>query len=147
VIRRALAEAGVQPSEVGYIEAHGTGTPLGDPIEVGALGKVFAERSDPLYVGSVKTNIGHLEFAAGVAGLMKLVMALQQGSFRPTCTCSSPTHTSTGRRCRCVSPPQQPLGPQRSAADWRGQFLRLQRHQRACRGRGSARSRGCHQSC
>ncbi|MBU6352246.1 MAG: SDR family NAD(P)-dependent oxidoreductase, partial [Chloroflexi bacterium] len=83
VIRRALAEAGVQPSEVGYIEAHGTGTPLGDPIEVGALGKVFAERSDPLYVGSVKTNIGHLEFAAGVAGVMKLVMVLQQGLIPP----------------------------------------------------------------
>ncbi|MBU6352350.1 MAG: acyltransferase domain-containing protein, partial [Chloroflexi bacterium] len=65
------------------IEAHGTGTPLGDPIEVGALGKVFAERSDPLYVGSVKTNIGHLEFAAGVAGVMKLVMVLQQGLIPP----------------------------------------------------------------
>ncbi|MBU6352385.1 MAG: type I polyketide synthase, partial [Chloroflexi bacterium] len=83
VIRRALAEAGVQPSEVGYIEAHGTGTPLGDPIEVGALGKVFAERTDPLYIGSVKTNIGHLEFAAGVAGVVKLVMALQQGLIPP----------------------------------------------------------------
>ncbi|MFZ4850735.1 MAG: SDR family NAD(P)-dependent oxidoreductase, partial [Caldilinea sp.] len=83
VIRRALAEAGVRPAEVGYIEAHGTGTPLGDPIEMGALGKVFAERSTPLYVGSVKTNIGHLEFAAGVAGLMKLVMVLRQGLIPP----------------------------------------------------------------
>ncbi|MFM7173738.1 MAG: SDR family NAD(P)-dependent oxidoreductase, partial [Caldilinea sp.] len=83
VIRRALAEAGVQPAEVGYIEAHGTGTPLGDPIEMGALGKVFGERSAPLYVGSVKTNIGHLEFAAGVAGLMKLVMVLRQGLIPP----------------------------------------------------------------
>ncbi|MFZ4850711.1 MAG: SDR family NAD(P)-dependent oxidoreductase, partial [Caldilinea sp.] len=83
VIRRALADAGLHPSEVGYIEAHGTGTPLGDPIEVRALGKVFAERELPLYIGSVKTNIGHLELAAGVAGLMKLVLSLQHGLIPP----------------------------------------------------------------
>ncbi|MEM7125060.1 MAG: SDR family NAD(P)-dependent oxidoreductase [Chloroflexota bacterium] len=83
VIRRALDDAGLSPHQIQYIEAHGTGTPLGDPIEIGALSSVFGQRTDPLYVGSVKTNIGHLELAAGVAGLMKLVLSLQKGKIPP----------------------------------------------------------------
>nr|VFJ42992.1 MAG: Acyl transferase domain-containing protein [Candidatus Kentron sp. DK] len=80
LIRRALENAGVTPAGVDYIEAHGTGTSLGDPIEVGALGAVFAkDRSSgsPLVIGSAKTNFGHLEAAAGIAGLMKIVLSLQ----------------------------------------------------------------------
>ena len=82
VIRSALANAGVDPLEVGFVEAHGTGTSLGDPIEMRALGAVFGrgrERQKPLVIGSVKTNLGHLEAAAGVAGLIKLVLATQHG--------------------------------------------------------------------
>ncbi|MGF1512622.1 MAG: beta-ketoacyl synthase N-terminal-like domain-containing protein [Elainellaceae cyanobacterium] len=80
VIRQALSNSRIEPEAVGYVETHGTGTALGDPIEVGALGAVFGERrSDrPLILGAVKTNIGHLEAAAGMAGLIKAVLALQQ---------------------------------------------------------------------
>ena len=80
LIRQALSRAKVEPSAVDYIEAHGTGTSLGDPIEVRALGAVLGKgrcATQPLLIGSVKTNIGHLESAAGVAGLIKVVLSLQ----------------------------------------------------------------------
>ncbi|MEO1560172.1 MAG: polyketide synthase, partial [Cyanobacteria bacterium J06632_19] len=80
LIQQALETAKVEASEVSYIEAHGTGTSLGDPIEIRALAKVFQKShspENPLMVGSVKTNIGHLEAAAGIAGLMKIVLQLQ----------------------------------------------------------------------
>ncbi|MEH2172822.1 type I polyketide synthase [Nostoc sp.] len=86
VIRRALAASGIEPAQVSYIEAHGTGTSLGDPIEMGALGAVFSSSHSPdrpLIVGSVKTNIGHLEGAAGIAGLIKVVLQLQHDSIAP----------------------------------------------------------------
>ena len=86
VIRRALANAGVETAQIGYIEAHGTGTALGDPIEMGALGKVFGARrpeGDPLIVGSAKTNFGHLESAAGIAGLIKVILSLQHEEIPP----------------------------------------------------------------
>jgi myxalamid-type polyketide synthase MxaB len=79
LIRQALGNAGLKPSEVSYVEAHGTGTAVGDPIEVGALASVFAERSRPLLIGSVKSNVGHLEWAAGVCGLIKAILALRHG--------------------------------------------------------------------
>lgn len=86
VIQQALQQAGVTASQVQYVEAHGTGTPLGDPIEVLALGKVLGQgrsADNPLWIGSVKTNIGHLESAAGVASLIKTVLALQHRQIPP----------------------------------------------------------------
>lgn len=91
VLRGALQQAQLRPDQVGYVEAHGTGTKLGDPIEMGALHAVFGptaagSRADwptPLWVGSLKTNIGHLDAAAGVAGLMKVALALYHGQIPP----------------------------------------------------------------
>jgi 6-methylsalicylic acid synthase len=87
VMRRALRQAGVEPGTVGYVEAHGTGTAVGDPLEAAALGAVYgaarpAER--PCLIGSAKSNIGHLEGAAGIAGLVKAVLALDRGELPPT---------------------------------------------------------------
>jgi acyl transferase domain-containing protein/NADPH:quinone reductase-like Zn-dependent oxidoreductase/acyl carrier protein len=82
LIATALARAGLAGGDVDYLEAHGTGTPLGDPIEVQAAGAVYGAARDadrPLLIGSVKTNIGHLESASGAAGLIKVVLSLQHG--------------------------------------------------------------------
>ncbi|BBX97575.1 type I polyketide synthase [Mycobacterium lacus] len=81
LLRNALTSSKLEPADIDYVEAHGTGTPLGDPIELDSLSKVFSDRkgSPPLVIGSVKTNLGHLEAAAGVAGLMKAVLAVRNG--------------------------------------------------------------------
>ncbi|MBI5563328.1 MAG: SDR family NAD(P)-dependent oxidoreductase [Chloroflexi bacterium] len=86
VIREALANARTKPAEVGYVEAHGTGTSLGDPIEVRALAKVLRDgraADRPFLLASLKTNIGHLEAAAGVASLIKVVLMVQHGEIPP----------------------------------------------------------------
>ncbi|WP_206794161.1 type I polyketide synthase [Amycolatopsis sp. MtRt-6] len=92
VIRRALADAGAAPGDVDFLEAHGSGTPLGDEIELGALGDVFGDRpaSRPLTVGAVKTNIGHTHTAAGIAGLIKTVLVLENGEVPPNLHMNDP---------------------------------------------------------
>ncbi|MCX5205624.1 amino acid adenylation domain-containing protein [Streptomyces sp. NBC_00237] len=87
VIGRALADAGVSPESIGLVEAHGTGTGLGDPIEVEGLTRAwrgFTERSQFCAIGSLKSNIGHLEPAAGLAGLVKVLLAMEHGVIPPT---------------------------------------------------------------
>ncbi len=93
VLRRALADAMLNPADVDYVEAHGTGTPLGDPIEIEALGTVMRtgrEPDRPLKIGSVKTNLGHTEAASGLAGLLKVVMALRHEAIPPHLHFSTP---------------------------------------------------------
>ncbi|MCC7416396.1 MAG: SDR family oxidoreductase [Acidobacteria bacterium] len=92
VIAEALADAGVAADSIGLVEAHGTGTPLGDPIEIEALAKAFGRSPGRARcaVGSVKTNIGHLDSAAGVAGLIKATLALYHGVIPPTLHFSEP---------------------------------------------------------
>ncbi|WP_190093446.1 SDR family NAD(P)-dependent oxidoreductase [Streptomyces melanogenes] len=80
LITAALADAGVEPSGVSYVEAHGTGTALGDPIEVQGLTRAFAGSATPCGLGSVKTNLGHLEAAAGITGLLKIVLSMRHGA-------------------------------------------------------------------
>jgi acyl transferase domain-containing protein len=86
LVRRACANAGVEPEQLDYVELHGTGTRKGDPIEAAALGEAIGGRppDDPCLVGSIKTNIGHCESAAGVASLIKVALALHRGVIPPT---------------------------------------------------------------
>ncbi len=87
VVVEALAVAGVDPGTIGYVEAHGTATDLGDPVEIAALTQAFrheTQRKQFCAIGSVKSNIGHLDAAAGIAGLIKTVLALEHGSIPPT---------------------------------------------------------------
>jgi acyl transferase domain-containing protein len=125
VIRKALADAGMTPDYISYVETHGTGTSLGDPIEVEALGQVFGAshaNREPLILGAVKTNIGHLEASAGIAGLIKVVLQLQHREIAPSlhfdtpnpkidwkrlpltvCTQAMPWTASSPTRCAGVS--------------------------------------------
>ncbi|HXO90818.1 MAG TPA: SDR family NAD(P)-dependent oxidoreductase [Stellaceae bacterium] len=91
LLRSVYARAGVAPEDLTFFEMHGTGTPAGDPIEAAAVGHSLGQsRSDPLPIGSVKTNIGHLEPASGMAGLLKAALALDRGMVPPTLHCEAP---------------------------------------------------------
>jgi amino acid adenylation domain-containing protein len=100
VIAQALARAGVDPATVGYVEAHGTATPLGDPIELTALAQALGEgaAAAPVVVGSIKSNLGHTDAAAGVAGLIKTVLALEHGAVPPSLHFTAPNPAADFRR-------------------------------------------------
>lgn len=86
LIRYAYNKANLDPYDTDYVEAHGTGTQAGDPLELKAVGSVFGRtrtESNPVYVGSVKTNVGHLEAASGLAGVIKTSLAMQKGVIPP----------------------------------------------------------------
>jgi acyl transferase domain-containing protein/NADPH:quinone reductase-like Zn-dependent oxidoreductase/NRPS condensation-like uncharacterized protein/aryl carrier-like protein len=91
LIKQTYAEAGLNLSDTDYFESHGTGTAVGDPIEARAIGSVFAPvRERPLYVGSIKSNLGHLEGAAGLAGVIKATMAIEAGKILPNMLFNKP---------------------------------------------------------
>ncbi|MEO1466676.1 MAG: polyketide synthase, partial [Cyanobacteria bacterium J06633_1] len=92
VLREAYQKVGIDPTEVSYVEAHGTGTKVGDPIEANALGTVFSEQrqGDSCLIGSVKTNIGHTETAAGIAGIIKVALALKHKQIPPSLNFTTP---------------------------------------------------------
>jgi acyl transferase domain-containing protein len=84
LVRDVYSAAGLIPKDTGYFEAHGTGTKAGDPREASGLGAVFAaDRTEPLYVGSIKTNIGHLEGASGLAGVIKSMLSVEKAKILP----------------------------------------------------------------
>ena len=87
LIRSVYEAAGLNPLETAYIEAHGTGTATGDPIEASALGEIFGRRSDqrPIFIGSLKSNIGHLEGTSGIASVIKTALMLERKFLLPNC--------------------------------------------------------------
>ena len=115
LIRKALSSSRVSPEEVTYLETHGPGTALGDPIEAGALGVVFGDassRARPLVVGSVKTNIGHLESAAGVAGFIKTALIVKNGEIPPNLHFKTPNPNIPWDRLPITVPTERtPLDP------------------------------------
>jgi acyl transferase domain-containing protein len=93
LIRSAYQNVGLDPRDTGYVEAHGTGTVAGDTIEIAAIASTFCSngaRDNELYVGSVKTNVGHLESASGLAGLIKAVLVIETGLIPPNINLETP---------------------------------------------------------
>lgn len=106
LLKTAYVRAGLSPAHIDHVEAHGTGTPLGDPIEAGALGAVLGTGRDPdqpLLLGSVKGNLGHLESAAGIAGLVKTVLALHHDLIPPSLHCAEGSALDDDTRLRVVT--------------------------------------------
>lgn len=113
VVRSALAMADVRPDSIGYVESHGTGTALGDPIEIAALTAAFreqTERTDFCRLGSIKTNVGHLDSAAGVTGLIKAALAVHHAQLPPSLHCDEPDPQ--------IDFPSTPFRVQTELEDW-----------------------------
>ncbi|BDD84046.1 phthiocerol/phenolphthiocerol synthesis polyketide synthase type I PpsB [Tsukamurella pulmonis] len=117
LLRQALESSGLEPSDIDFVESHGTGTGLGDPIELDTLDRVFGERGDaaPLVVGAVKSNLGHLESAAGIAGVIKTVLALGRSRIPRNLHFESLTPHACAGAARFVFPTDTVDWPEREA--------------------------------
>jgi acyl transferase domain-containing protein len=145
LLRRAFENAGVSPGSIHYVESHGTGTSAGDPVELSALGAVLAtERTSPCLVGSVKTNVGHTEGAAGVAGLIKAALSLHHRTIPPSLHCQQ---HCVGRTAAANCARIDDLAVR--TRYWPRQRKRFWhcRHQRSRRTRRSASTRFEHRRC
>jgi acyl transferase domain-containing protein len=140
LIRQACRDADISPGEISYVEAHGTGTPVGDPIETNALGSALGEnRKNPCLIGSVKTNIGHLEAAAGMASLIKVALILRHKAIPPSLHFKNPNPNIDFEKLKLrvvqklekfpdnSGPLLAGLIPSASAAQTRTSFLKLRR--------------------
>ena len=145
VLRAAYANAGVPPHEVDYVETHGTGTLLGDPIEARALGTVLGRgrpEQSPLLIGAVKSNLGHLEAAAGMAGFIKAVLAVQRASIPANLGFQTPNpHISFDQMRLKVVAEQRGVAAHSAAPAGGCVLVRVRWHQCACGDRAGSR---CH---
>ncbi|MER7399515.1 SDR family NAD(P)-dependent oxidoreductase [Streptomyces sp. NPDC000151] len=121
VMRAAIADAGLRPEHIQYVEAHGTGTPLGDPVELGSISDTFAashSAAAPVVVASAKTNVGHLESAAGVCGIVKVLLQMREGVFYPHLHLTTPSPRIPWDSCPVTVPtrvtPWPAGGPRRA---------------------------------
>jgi acyl transferase domain-containing protein len=128
-MKSVYERAGVDPKETGYVEAHGTGTKVGDPIEAAALYKVFGEgrtARNPLFVGSVKSNIGHLEAASGIISVIKAAMMLERGFILPNYDFKTPNEkipfSKWHLKVCSFAPFLQPAEPKLSLFSWFPEF-------------------------
>ena len=144
MIEQALANAHIAPQQISYIETHGTGTPLGDPIEIEALRQVFEDAEEGAAtgeklcaLGSVKTNIGHCDSAAGIAGLIKAVLCLEHQTLVPSLHFEKPNPQLNLDRSRFYVNTET-SGMETDATSGGGKFLRHWRHQCARDSGGSA---------
>jgi acyl transferase domain-containing protein len=148
VISLAHALADVTADTIDYVEAHGTATPLGDPIEVNALTQAFratTDRSGYCFLGTVKTNVGHLESAAGVTGLIKTALALEEGVIPPSLQFTAPNPRSILPGVRSESSLTEPSGRGGPSSSCGREFVRHRRNQ-CSRGAGGSAARGIEQA-
>src|SRR5690606_17553585 len=113
-IRAAYEMAGLAPDDIGLLECHATGTTVGDATEITSAGRVFAGL-DGVPIGSLKSNLGHLVTAAGAAGLLKVIAAMEAGVRPPTLHCEAPHEALAGSPFRLLAEPEPWTGPRRAA--------------------------------